>query len=147
VLVASFDAIGQSGAPRHRWSRGAGDIMEQRPYGLGVLSDGATVVSGAFSGTVDFGGGPIADVGAGEKDIFLATLEPDGSHRFTEVFVNTSQDLVDDDARVAARLAVGPHDVVVLAGTFRGTLVLGDRSLDATGDSWDGYIVKLLPSL
>ena len=56
------------------WSKRFGDTADQ--HGIGVATDkaGNVLLTGMFSGTVDFGNGPL--VSAGGSDIFVAKFSP-----------------------------------------------------------------------
>ena len=58
----------------HVWSKSFGDLGEQREPRVAVDGAGNVVILGSFPGSVDFGGGPLAN--AGGKDIFLAKFSP-----------------------------------------------------------------------
>ncbi len=65
IFVAKFDSAGT-----HIWSQGFGGVGLDNGFAIGTDGAGNVLVTGAFSGTVDFGGGPITSAGAG--DIFIA---------------------------------------------------------------------------
>jgi hypothetical protein len=80
IYLVSLDADG-----KHRWSRsfGSSAVLEE-PTGIAIDDSGNVVVTGIFYGPVDFGGGPLA--GAGSGDIFLASFDTDGNHRWSKSF-------------------------------------------------------------
>ncbi|MBI2819399.1 MAG: hypothetical protein HYX73_05410, partial [Acidobacteria bacterium] len=56
----------------HIWSRRFGSTSFDSGYGVAVDGNGNAVVTGAFNGTVDFGGGGLTSAGGG--DIFVVKL-------------------------------------------------------------------------
>jgi hypothetical protein len=66
VFVAKYSASDGS----HLWSRGFGSTSSAAGLGVAVDANGDVVVTGVFSDTVDFGGGPLTSAGIG--DVFVA---------------------------------------------------------------------------
>lgn len=74
VFVAAFGPDGQ-----HRWSRIFGGIDPDRAERLAFEANGDVLVTGAFTGTVDFGAGPVRS--AGQRDAFVLRLAgANGAH-------------------------------------------------------------------
>ncbi|WP_441289822.1 hypothetical protein ACSRUE_03805 [Sorangium sp. KYC3313] len=69
VFVAQFDDSGT-----HLWSANYGDADSQGGSSIKIDSNGNAVVTGAFFGSVNFGGTTLTDAGTG--DIFLAQFTP-----------------------------------------------------------------------
>lgn len=67
-------AVKYTSAGSHVWSKHFGDATEQETDGVDVRPDGTTVVSGAFYGAADFGGGPVTSKGL--FDGFVAVFAP-----------------------------------------------------------------------
>ena len=65
IFLAKFDPAGN-----HLWSKRFGDGFSQIGYSVTVDGADNVLFTGAFSGSVDFGGGPLTS--AGGIDIFLA---------------------------------------------------------------------------
>lgn len=88
VLVAKLD--GATGNPV--WARGIGAAGTDEGLGLDVQSGGDVVVTGYFSGKVDFRGTALTS--AGDKDIFVTRLAAsDGATRWARSFGGTDEDL------------------------------------------------------
>jgi hypothetical protein len=64
------------------WGRSFGSLVDDAAIGAFVRADRSVVVVGAFSGAVDFGGGPL--VASGGRDVFVLGLAADGSHLWSE---------------------------------------------------------------
>lgn len=69
------------------WAKGTGSDTSNQ-YGFRVATDmqGNVAVAGTFSGTVDFGGGNLTM--SGSPDIFLAKLDPNGGHIWSQVYLS-----------------------------------------------------------
>jgi hypothetical protein len=121
IYVAKFDASGN-----HLWSQGFGDSDVQ--VGLGVVTDGAgsVCVTGYFDGAVDFGGGALTSEGRG--DVFVAELDPSGSHLWSRRFGDAEYQ------QVGYSVAVDGTTGVVLTGDFLGTVDFGGGGLTCDGD-------------
>jgi hypothetical protein len=88
ILVAKLD--GASGSPI--WARDIGAGGSDQGLGLDVQGDGDVVVTGFFSGEVQFGAGPLTS--AGDKDIFVTRLATtDGATRWARSFGGSGEDL------------------------------------------------------
>ncbi|HEV8608950.1 MAG TPA: hypothetical protein VGS98_02620 [Thermoanaerobaculia bacterium] len=82
AFVARYDSSGG-----HVWSRRWGSTAEDKAYGVAMDRLGDVVVTGVFANNVDFGGGPITNVGGGGSgDIFLVKLSSTGVHMWSKGF-------------------------------------------------------------
>ena len=130
LLAAKLNA-----AERHVFSRRFGDASDQ--LGLAVAADevGNAVLTGAFDGTLDFGGGPLASAGA--QDILLVKLDANGSHLWSKRFGDSA---IQTGVSVVADKANNP----VVAGQFYGTVDFGNGTLVSAGSS-DIFVAKFSP--
>lgn len=114
TVVAAFEPDGS-----HRWSflAGAGRVRKM------AASNTTVAFTGYTYSNVDFGGGSLTS--AGGADVFLALLEPDGNHRFSQVFG-------DADDQGGMSLALDPNDGAVVAASVRSTIDFGGGVLTAT---------------
>lgn len=78
--IASFDVGG-----KHRWSRAFGSAGEDKVFTLTTDDDGNVYVAGRAGGPIDFGGG-VLTFGGGASDIFIASYDPDGAHRWSRMY-------------------------------------------------------------
>ncbi|WP_437539531.1 hypothetical protein WME79_24410 [Sorangium sp. So ce726] len=104
-------------------------------FGVAVDPDDSVVVSGTYSGTVNFGGssftansgGPwIIDFNKG--DAFLAKFESDGDHLWSNSFG-------DDDYAGANEVAIDGAGNIVVIGDFGGSVDFGSNTATLT-DPW-----------
>lgn len=119
----------------HTWSKRFGDAADQAWASVAVDGSGNVVFVGAFAGSVDFGGGPLAS--AGQDDIFIAKLDPSGEHLWSKRFGNTGPD-------GAEGVAVDGAGNVVTAGYFSGSVDFGGGPLACAGEA-DSFIAKFGP--
>lgn len=100
-----------SGAGTHVWSKRLGSTQDDFGYGIDVDGSGNVMVTGAFKGSVDFGGGLLSSVAL--QDIFLAKYSgTDGTHQWSRRFGGSSDDVVN-------RIAVDENGDLVVTGYFQ----------------------------
>ncbi len=103
------------------WAKRAGGTDYDRAYGIAVLSDGSTLVTGQFRGTATFGPGEASETTlpcAGVWDIFLARFNADGTLAWAKRAGG-----VDSDS--AADVAALTDDSSIVTGSFTGTATFG----------------------
>jgi lambda repressor-like predicted transcriptional regulator len=121
IFVAKFTAAGS-----HLWSKRFGSTGTDRARVAAVDGSGNVVVAGAFSGTVDFGGGGL--ISAGGLDIFVAKFSgADGSHIWSKRYGSTGTD-------GGAWVAVDGSGNILLTAAFQGTVDFGGGGLTSAGD-------------
>ena len=127
IFVASFTTHG-----KHRWSKGFGrsDTMTDE---TSIAADGAgnTYITGIFEVYINFGGGhPSFDLKSKAKfwDMFLASFDSGGKHRWSKIFANPST------------ISVCSSDVVVdnsgntyVTGWFSGSVSFGGTVITSSG--------------
>ena len=128
VFLAAFDSSGNN-----LWSQGFGDIGSQRTGGVAADAAGDVVITGYFTGSMDFGGG--TQTSAGGNDIFVAKFDGAGAHVWSRRYGDAS-----DQEGIA--VAVGSNDDILLAGEFVGQTDFGGGALVAVG-WYDIYLARL----
>lgn len=133
IFVAKYDSSGS-----HLWSKRFGGTTREESHAVATDNSDNIVVTGGFSGTVDFGGGPLTS--AGHTDIFIAKYDSSGSHLWSKRFGDTH-----DWERGWAVSFDGSGDLVV-AGEFWGAVDFGggpltSHLLNEYGES-DMFIAK-----
>ncbi|WP_437538063.1 hypothetical protein WME79_19450 [Sorangium sp. So ce726] len=127
AFVARLDASGG-----HLWSRGFGGPGGSSAETLALDAAGNIAVGGSFHHSIDFGGGPLYVAGPSgpnaPSDIFVASLGPDGEHRWSQRLGG-----VDGDDHVAT-VVDGAGGVVTL-GSFFTTFSVGGTTLTGDGSS------------
>jgi hypothetical protein len=122
-LVVSH-ASSRAAAPFHLWSRQIGGTDDDTGYDARMNAEGYRVVTGGFSSTVDFGGGPLTS--AGQFDIYIAKYGPTGSHLW-------SKRLGSIESQIGASVALLASGAVVVTGNFFGTVDFGGGALTSAG--------------
>ncbi|XYI03887.1 MopE-related protein [Sorangium sp. So ce1128] len=107
------------GAATPLWTRDVSPVSRMR---LAVDGLGNVVLAGSFSGTLGLGGSGLTS--SGSNDMYLARLDPDGNVVFSESYGDAAyQSLM--------HLAVSADGTAVIAGTFAGSITLGESTLVA----------------
>lgn len=119
---------------QHLWSLRAGDSQWQGGLGVAFDPEGNALVTGSFEGAIDLGGGPLQS--AGQEDVFVAKLAPDGALLWAQRFGGPGRD-------EAYGVAVDAQGDLVVAGTFDGVIDFGGGPLLAVGGELDGFVAKL----
>ncbi|WP_437614295.1 PE-PGRS family protein [Sorangium sp. So ce834] len=134
IFVVKLDPAGG-----HVWSKRFGDASDQYAIAVATDSSGNIVIAGEFEGTLNFGADPsTALVSAGERDIFVAKLDPDGNHLFSERF----GDALD---QYASAVAVTAEDDIVVLGVADGAINFSeDPGAELTGTGSDSAVVAKL---
>ncbi len=133
IFVASLS--GSAGSVR--WAKRFG--AEQEDIVDGVTVDGAenVTVSGRFSLTVDFGGGPIA--AAWHNKIFAASYTSAGAHRWSKCFSVL-------ESVGSAQIAASQAGELGLAGYVAGSVNFGDVTLTTPGTEPRCFVARLGPA-
>ena len=128
IFVAKFASNGD-----HIWSKRFGDGNHQYAPAVAVDHSDNIVVAGYFTGSVDFGGGPLTS--AGGEDVYVAKFNSSGGHQWSKRFgdVSTSQE--------AWAVAVDASDNAILAGYFTGSVDFGGGALTSAGGT-DIFVAK-----
>ena len=132
AVVPDIFVVKLSSTGDHIWSKVFGSV--DGDYGLGVVVDtnDNVFVTGAFTGTVDFGGGPLTS--AGSTDCFVVKFSPAGGHVWSKRFGSTSGD-------TGNSIGVDGSGNVVVTGYFAGTVNFGGGSLTSAGGV-DAFVAK-----
>jgi len=130
--------FGEDGAPPSvRWATalGTADAAMDEIDAISVDPEGNTVISGIFRETFNLGDQTLRS--AGEGDIFIASLSPEGAIRWIQQVGSTGEDNTFD-------LTTDGEGNIYLSGGFSGTVRFGDVTLESRGDA-DMFIAKLAP--
>ncbi|MBW2735551.1 MAG: hypothetical protein JRH20_24465, partial [Deltaproteobacteria bacterium] len=106
------------------WASSIGGSAEDTGYGVVMDESGNSTITGSFTGTVDFGGGPLTS--AGFADVFVASYTPSGAHRWSKRFGSTGYDK-------AYGIAVDGGANVTITGYFAHTASFGGAPLTSEG--------------
>jgi PKD repeat protein len=131
VVLARYSPAGV-----HLWSKQFGGGGDDAGYAVAVDANGNAAVTGYVQGTVDFGGGNTASLGA--IDTFIAKYNSSGAHLWSHRLGSTN-------AEQGFGVAMDSSGNVFLAGTFQGSVDFGTGVLNSVG-SWDILAAKYSPS-
>jgi hypothetical protein len=106
------------------WSQRFGDAQNQIGYGVATDGAGDVYVTGAFSGTIDFGTGVLTS--AGGADVFAARFGPTGTPIWAEAWGAPNDQL-------GFSIAVGAGGQVAVTGAFFGSCNFGTGALTSLG--------------
>jgi hypothetical protein len=129
VFVAKYD--GENGDVL--WAKRVGGAMDDRGAAIAADSEANVYIAGAFNGTIDLGGGPIASHGS--SDAFFAKLDPSGGFVWATGIGGT-------DIDVATSLSVHGSSVAVV-GSYRLSMNVGGNTITGVGTGDNGFVVKL----
>lgn len=118
------------------WAKTIGDDKLQQNAVVTVDAAGNILVAGSFYGAVDLGAGPM--VSAGEADVFLAKLTPDGAHLWSKRFGDSANQL-------GVSIAFDVQNNILLAGSLVGAADFGGGPLASAGGN-DVFVAKLDPN-
>jgi len=104
---------------------------------IAVDLDDNLLVTGYFSGTVDFGGSPLSSVN-NSTDIFIAKYSPAGDHLWSKSFGNSQDD-------VGYGIAADSSGNVIATGFFTGTVDFGGGALTSYSGGYDLFLAKYSP--
>ena len=118
------------------WAKGFGDASPQRPYGIATDSSGNTVITGAYQGSINFGGSTFTS--AGLNDTFVARFNSAGVHVW-------SKGTGDSTDQVGKSVAVDNSGNTYATGDFAGTMNLGSTpaTLLTSQGGYDAYLAKI----
>jgi hypothetical protein len=127
IFVAKYSPTGV-----HQWSQRFGSTSDD--FGQCVTADpsGNVLVTGSFTGTVNFGGGNL--VSAGGTDIFVAKYNSTGVHQWSQRFGSTFTDS-------GQGIVTAPGGAIVyVTGYFMGTVDFGGGNLVSVNISKDIFV-------
>ncbi|MBI4511204.1 MAG: SBBP repeat-containing protein [Deltaproteobacteria bacterium] len=119
-----------------QWVKGFGDAGWTESYACRVDSGGNLLLTGYFTGTVDFGGDVMSSTAEGD-DLFVAKLSPLGELAW-------SRSPVAPGADYGILLALDKGDNVLISGYFSDSIDFGKGPMLSAGAE-DGFVAKFSP--
>lgn len=116
----------------HAWSKRFGDPLDQKGTAVAVDSAGNVVIGGSFVGSVNFGALDIQS--AGQSDMYIGKLGPDGSHQWSAGYGDPADQSVSD-------ITVDPQDNIFVTAGLLGSVDFGGGAL-SSAVSYDILIAK-----
>ena len=100
---------------------------------MSTLADGSAIITGYFQGSATFGTSDLTS--AGNNDVFVARVDPDGTWAWATRAGGTSNDV----GRSVSPLADGG---ALITGDFEGTASFGANDLTSAG-SLDVFVARI----
>ncbi len=117
----------------HLWSQGFGSAStSELSNAVAVDGTGRPCIAGRYSGSIDFGGGPLFSVSG---DVFVAHFDASGVHRWSGSFGGTADD-------VGNAIVTDPAGDISVTGSYPYTINFGGSTLTSVGPS-DIFLAKL----
>lgn len=122
------------------WQKTFGDTNLQWATGVGTDASNNILLSGVFTGDIDFGKGPLSNVSVDIFDLFVAKLDPNGNALRSQSFAGNDQDMVSGTS------VASDGKVALIGTTCCGGLDFGDGALPWSTLGTDLFIAVLDPS-
>lgn len=137
VFVAMLSSSGA-----HVWSKSFGDasFFEQSGRAIAVDAAGNTLLAGAYSSGINFGGGNLPTTGG--SDLFLAKLNATGGHVWSKHFGDVQDQFSYSDTM---RIAVDPSGNTLFVGQLRSSVNFGGGALSSVTGK-DIFVAKFDPA-
>jgi cysteine-rich repeat protein len=120
----------------HIASKGFGDAQIQQGYSIATDPMGNVFVTGAYTGTIDFGAGALTS--AGGNDIFVAKFDPAGTLLWAKSYGATGD-------QFGYGIATDSAGNAFVTGGFANNVSFGPFALTNAGGD-DFYVLKLAPN-
>ncbi len=125
MFVAKLDGSGA-----HLWSKRFGGPIDDRGFGVAVDASDNVLLTGKSGSNVDFGGGPLAGLGA-----HVIKLDTNGEHVWSKKYGSSN-------SMWGTRVAVDPSNNVLVTGYLDGSADFGGGTLISAGAE-DVFLLKL----
>jgi hypothetical protein len=135
IFIAKYS--GATGA--HLWSKRFGSIMADQGTDVAVDSSGNIVLTGLFTGAVDFGTGPLAPVYDTVGNVFVAKFSASGTALWAKNFA-------ENGAGNANGLAIDASGNIVVVGSFQGNIDFGGGWLVSANGYFEAFVAKFSPA-
>jgi hypothetical protein len=126
------DVRGENKITYSSWATQAGGTSSDYGYGVSVLADGSSIVTGYFEGTATFGNTTFTS--AGSRDVFVAKIDASGTYEWATQAGETGSDF--------GGVSVLADGSSIVTGDFQGTATFGSTTLTSAGGS-DVFVAKL----
>ena len=131
IFLAKLDPTGKT-----IWAKAFGNSADQYGNSVAVDTAGNVFITGRMVGAVDFGGGaPGVSAGAGDN-LFVAKLDTDGKHVWSNAFG-------DDSDQIGYGVATTPDGDVVVTGSLVGAIDFGGGVSFPSAGNTDIFVAKL----
>ena len=132
VFLVSFTPGG-----KHRWSNAFGGTSQDHAYDVAVDANGNVYITGEFSASISFGGSKLTS--KGQRDVFVASFNSSGKHRWSKRFGGASVDS-------GGGVAVDSSGNTYVTGTYSSsTISFGGSNLPCKG-IYDAFVASFTSS-
>ncbi len=128
AFIAKYNPDGSIG-----WVKAIGGLTNDEGNGIAIDPTGYLIVTGEFSGTVDFGGTTLSTKG-GNYDMFVAKFLPDG----TLVWVRQAGGV---NSTIGKSISADASGNIYVTGSLSGTADFGTQTLTTAG-GLDAFVAK-----
>jgi len=140
AVIGKYDPDGEP-----LWALAAGGDGLDQGYDIAVGPTGDVFVVGAFTSSLDLGGMADPLTSAGERDLFLARLGPDGTAVWANGYGDAADNFANDfEDNTWPALAIGDDGTIHLAGSLAGTASFGTGTL-SSGGKVDVFLARFDP--
>jgi hypothetical protein len=113
----------------------AGGTGTDYAFAVSALPDGSAIVVGSFTGTAQFGGATLTS--AGDRDVFVARIDPNGSWTWAKSAGGGGSDQ-------ANGVSALPDGGAIVVGRFTGAATFGNETLNSAGSN-DVFVARVDP--
>jgi hypothetical protein len=117
-----------------------GSTLDQLANAVAVDATGDVFVTGQYSGTIDFGNGPLATASSAQKRIFVAKLTNTGVGQASRSISTSGQ-------QRSVAIATDPAGNVVIGGSMVGTVDFGVGAPLVSAGAQDAFAAKISADL
>jgi hypothetical protein len=118
----------------HVWSKGMGNTSGDISLGVAVDAARDVVITGYFTGSVNFGGGVLSGSGL---DVYVAKYNAAGAHIWSRRFGGF-------DTQIGNSVAMAPTGEVSVTGYFSSSIDFGTGAM-TSGGSYDAFMANIGP--
>lgn len=139
LVIAKYTEAGA-----HVWSKGFGGPGSGRPLAVAVDASGYILVTGWFTSTIDFGGGPLSSGSTSNPDIFVVKFSSAGAHVWSKKFGSSVSMVTLNPVESGRAIDADSSGNVIVGGSFLGTVNFGGSAMTSVGDLGfqDGFLAK-----
>ena len=131
IFITKIDGNGN-----YIWAKNFGSTATDTGYGVGTLSDGSSIVTGNFIGSVGFDSINL-NSGSSRKDVFISKLDNNGNVIWAKRGGSTTHD---DTGYAISTLNNGS---CIITGEFQGSADFDGVSLTSSAGNKDIFVAKL----
>ena len=132
IFIAKLDSAGHI-----LWAQtyGGSTVGDERPFDLGIDSEGNLIIVGNFIGETTFGSSTYDS--EGYAAIFILKVNPSGAILWSKAYIGTGY-------QILHALAIGTNDEIIVTGTAQGsTFMVESYDLSSSSNATQSILIKL----